>query len=128
MKILKSLGYYSLFLLYYLIAFAMILFTFEPPSGERNIDGFGLFIALIGIASPFLVINWLINKFYRGNKKKHSTGVASTIICFMVLHAIGVANTTGGFNSSYLPFYAFNLCLIISLFIYRPKLSYNEVV
>lgn len=127
MKFLKSLGYYALFLLYYIVVFACIVLTFEPMDSSQGVGPIGLFMSLAAIASPFLVVRFLINRFCpRVDKKKHAVGLATTLILLMILHAIGTYFSKGGFTQLVIPFYAFNLCLIISLYVYKE--NRNEIL
>lgn len=118
---MRYIRYYGLFLLYYIIALSILLFTFEPIGGTRDIGGIGVFLALSSIGSPFLLIKILINRYYpKSNKVKHAHGIAYTIIGFMLLHVIG-ANASHTLNQSSIPFYAFHLALIVALFSYKES-------
>lgn len=121
MKTLKLIGYYALFFLYWLICFAFITYGFEM-SGTPN--GIPLLFSIIAIGSPFLVTKWFINKFYPGaNKKASATLLAIVVIVLMCLHGIGGYISKEGITETYIPFYAFDVFLIITLFLFKPQIK-----
>jgi hypothetical protein len=121
MKALKFLGFYLLILAYYLTVFAILIFTFDPSIKSQQVSPFALFISLAAIGSPFLLTDKIIDNTYPGHsKRKFAIVMLIIIMCLTVLHASGV-QISGGINLMQLPFYAFNLCLIISLYRFNPK-------
>ena len=84
--------------------------------GQVSPKGLGVFILLFGIASPFIIAPYLIRKFYpKQNKKKHTQGWASLIVCLSIFHAIGSYNSKDGITNMDKALYLFNLCMVVTL-------------
>jgi hypothetical protein len=127
MKFLKALGYYALFILYYLICFSIITLTFYNPNGDSSIGGISVFLMLMAILSPLLMVKFLINKFYYGkNKKSHATSWVFFVIIISILHGYG-ADYKGVAPPSDLAIYSLNAFIVIALLIYKsPQTSISE--
>jgi hypothetical protein len=130
MKFLKYLGYYLLLVIYFLFVFAVQLFTYNSPYGYK-VDAAGILISLCIIASPFILVARIIDKFYPGNNpKRHAYLLITTIVTLWFFHALG-GFYNNGFDISYLPMYTFDACLIISLYLYyrsKPDFKSNTIV
>lgn len=121
MKALKYLGFFLLICVCYLAVFAILIFTFDPPQKSQPVSPLTLFISLAAIGCPLLLTSKIIDNTYPGPSKSTIALVLLIILlCLTALHALGT-QLYGGVGLMQLPFYAFNLCLIISLYTYKPQ-------
>jgi hypothetical protein len=126
MKALRFLGYYSLILAYYLAVFAILIFTFDPPIVSQPVSPLGLLFSLAAIGSPFLTADKIIDYTYPGGSKRQFALIMGIIMTMLTaFHLLGV-QLNRGLGLIQLPFYAFNLCVVISLYRYNAKHSIKE--
>jgi hypothetical protein len=126
MKLLNYVGYAGLLFIYFIVVFCIVLFSFDAPD-HTHIGPIGIILSLSAIASPFVVVKYVVDQFYPGdNHKRHAHLLIITIAVIWLFHALGT-QVGKGLDISYLPMYVFDACLIWSLFIYqRSKVTIRE--
>ena len=134
MKILKYIGYFFLWILYYFICYAIIFFSIYYLGADDTILPKWVWISLLAlvIISPLLSVPFLIFKIYPEKKwekqMKHIQNVSWWIVFGSLLLGSGLAKGYAEITASYIMIFILNASILVMLFIrFRKIVKENNV-
>ncbi|MGZ3750796.1 MAG: hypothetical protein ACXVB0_14140 [Mucilaginibacter sp.] len=127
MKILKIIGFYLLFLVYYAINVLYLGSVFSPLSYVVVMDVKSVICVSLVMISPFLLILLVFNKLFKARERTvHAKILTGLTISLLILELYLIRfNDPLGFNWADAPLFVFNAILlgVTWWFEFRPKVA-----